>query len=233
MLPCHHAAVCRQWPGRCNFTRPAKGFSIPVCDDRAMGNRGKPTISPWSKLESQGTGGQPTAILMPFRKRRRGRIKWARIVTAAAFLAFLTGLPSLFPPPSSFIDGISTHALPVIPSAGVPARAMPKCSGPIRRNCVVDGDTLWVDGEKVRIANINAPEIKGRCANERRMAVEATDLLRQQVTNKSLRILRSGTDKYGRTLATIAADGRDVDDILVAEGLAERWGGTRIRWCMP
>lgn len=30
--------------------------------------------------------------------------------------------------------------------------------GMIRRNCVVDGDTFWLEEEKVRISNIDAPE---------------------------------------------------------------------------
>ncbi|WP_306623965.1 MULTISPECIES: hypothetical protein [Agrobacterium] len=34
-----------------------------------------------------------------------------------------------------------------------------KCTGGHRTACVVDGDTLWIDGTKVRIADIDAPEI--------------------------------------------------------------------------
>lgn len=33
------------------------------------------------------------------------------------------------------------------------------CDGPVRVNCVVDGDTLWFRGDKIRIADIDAPEI--------------------------------------------------------------------------
>jgi endonuclease YncB( thermonuclease family) len=42
------------------------------------------------------------------------------------------------------------------------------CSQPPRTTCVVDGDTFWLDGEKVRIADINAPETTGAaCPTER------------------------------------------------------------------
>ena len=34
-----------------------------------------------------------------------------------------------------------------------------KCSYDVRKNCVVDGDTLWINGEKVRVADINTREI--------------------------------------------------------------------------
>ncbi|PAP96113.1 thermonuclease family protein [Mesorhizobium wenxiniae] len=38
-------------------------------------------------------------------------------------------------------------------------------------------------------------------------------------------------DRYGRTLATIEVDGRDVGDILIGEGLARPWTGKRRPWC--
>lgn len=40
-------------------------------------------------------------------------------------------------------------------------RRMAICIGPVRRNCVVDGDTVWVDGEKIRLQSMDAPEIEG------------------------------------------------------------------------
>lgn len=32
------------------------------------------------------------------------------------------------------------------------------CTGNVRHSCVVDGDTLWIEGEKIRLADIDAPE---------------------------------------------------------------------------
>lgn len=34
-----------------------------------------------------------------------------------------------------------------------------KCANGHRVGCVIDGDTLWIDGTKVRVADIDAPEI--------------------------------------------------------------------------
>lgn len=52
------------------------------------------------------------------------------------------------------------------------------CLGPIRANCVVDGDTFWFEGAKIRIADIDAPEIsEPRCASER----QAGDFQHRQV----------------------------------------------------
>ena len=44
------------------------------------------------------------------------------------------------------------------------------CDGPVRVNCVVDGDTFWFRGDKIRIADIDAPEIVApRCRDECRV----------------------------------------------------------------
>ena len=42
-----------------------------------------------------------------------------------------------------------------------------QCAGPARVTCVVDGDTFWYRGLKIRIADINAPELSSpSCAHE-------------------------------------------------------------------
>jgi endonuclease YncB( thermonuclease family) len=41
-----------------------------------------------------------------------------------------------------------------------------------------------------------------------------------------------GQDRYGRTLAVVLADGRDVAEVLIGEGLAREYhGGRREGWC--
>ncbi len=110
------------------------------------------------------------------------------------------------------------------------ARRMGPC-GASRRNCVVDGDTIWGDGEKIRIVGIDTPEIKGRCRDERVRAQRAKDRLQRLVDGNRLQIERSGKDKYGRTLARVKAAGRDVGDVLVKENHARRYGGGRLSWC--
>ena len=42
-------------------------------------------------------------------------------------------------------------------------------------NCVVDGDTIWMDGAKIRVADIDAPETHPpRCDREANMGNRAT-----------------------------------------------------------
>ena len=108
------------------------------------------------------------------------------------------------------------------------------CSGPVRTNCVVDGDTIWYAGRKIRIADINTPEIdRASCAAERAMGDKAKYRLHTLLNQGafSLASIDRDQDKYGRDLRIITRGGVSIGDTLVDEGLAEVWGGYRIDWC--
>jgi endonuclease YncB( thermonuclease family) len=95
-----------------------------------------------------------------------------------------------------------------------------------RVNCVVDGDTLWLNGEKIRIAEIDTPEINGRCSAERALALRARGRLVELLRAGPVRFQRVGKDRYGRTLARFGS----VSEQLIREGLAHRWP-SRKDWC--
>ncbi|REF66723.1 thermonuclease family protein [Paracoccus versutus] len=100
---------------------------------------------------------------------------------------------------------------------------------------VWDGDSIRLgttrQSEAVRIFNIDAPEIEGQCAYESGLALQSKFRLAELLKGRRVEILRQGTDRYGRTLAAIRVEGRDVGDILVSEGLARTWAGRREPWC--
>lgn len=102
-------------------------------------------------------------------------------------------------------------------------------------NCVVDGDTIWLDGAKIRIADIDAPETHPpRCGHEADLGGRATNRLQQLLNSGPVTVTISGgrdEDKYGRKLRIIKRDGQSVGDILVSEGLARPWEGHRRPWC--
>ena len=106
------------------------------------------------------------------------------------------------------------------------AAALAVCPPGPRVSCVVDGDTLWWQGEKIRIAEIDAPEINGRCPAERALAVRSRGRLVELLNAGPVRFTRVGTDRYGRTLARF--DG--VSETLIREGLAQPWPRKR-SWC--
>lgn len=101
-------------------------------------------------------------------------------------------------------------------------------------NCVVDGDTFWIGGAKVRVADIDAPETHPpRCAAEADLGERAT-LRLQALLNAgpvTLAPADRDTDRYGRLLRIVERDGRSLGEQLVAEGLARRWTGRRLPWC--
>lgn len=101
-------------------------------------------------------------------------------------------------------------------------------------NCVVDGDTVWIRGEKVRIADIDAPETHPpRCQSEADLGNKATERLAELMNAGpfELRTIDRDTDRYGRKLRVLVREGRSLGDQLVAEGLARSWEGKRRPWC--
>tara|TARA_R110000824_G_scaffold715_3_gene4483 strand:+ start:13738 stop:14208 length:471 start_codon:yes stop_codon:yes gene_type:complete len=139
---------------------------------------------------------------------------------AALFLAiFLSGGPAT-----------TTAAVSIDPNRA----SFRICFGAHRYTCVVDGDTIWFEGRKIRIADINTPEISSPgCASEKQLGEQAKIRL-QALLNEgafSLEGIDRDQDQYGRDLRIITRDGQSLGETLVAEGLAERWQGYRRNWC--
>ena len=98
---------------------------------------------------------------------------------------------------------------------------------------VIDGDTFRYRGEKIRIADIDTPEVRGRCARETELAARATARMRELLAAGPFELERVGRDedRYGRKLRVVTRGGRSLGDQLVAEGLARTWTGRRQPWC--
>jgi endonuclease YncB( thermonuclease family) len=108
------------------------------------------------------------------------------------------------------------------------------CQAGPRTTCVVDGDTFWLDGEKVRIADINAPEThQAQCDYELQLGDAATRRLIGLLNQGpfTLEPWSRPRDRYGRLLMVVVRHGRSVGAELVREGLAEQWTGRRRSWC--
>lgn len=103
------------------------------------------------------------------------------------------------------------------------------CATPI----VHDGDSLRCNGERIRIENIDAPELPDspKCHDRRisyawcdyEKGYAARDALSAFLAKGQVMIERHGTDRYGRTLATVSVNGQDVGAYLVSIGLAKWW----------
>lgn len=109
-----------------------------------------------------------------------------------------------------------------------------RCAGPARIACVIDGDTFWYRGARVRLADINAPELRApRCRFEARLAARATRRLTELLNAGpfTLAPVERAMDRYGRRLFVVTRAGASLGAALAAEGLAERWRGYRRDWC--
>ena len=84
-----------------------------------------------------------------------------------------------------------------------------------------DGDTCTTSrGEKIRLACIDSPELKGVNANPI-PAKKAKDFLNNLIANKQVYIRRITTDKYGRTVAELFKDEINIQKLLVDKNHAK------------
>lgn len=117
---------------------------------------------------------------------------------------------------------------------GLEARPMPICGSGPNENCVVDGEIFWLNGEQIRIANIDAPQLDGRCLSETARAREARATLQQLLDNQPIELHGKGRDPFGRVLAEVHAAGRDVGRNMVRFNVAATWKGREepvSTWC--
>lgn len=89
---------------------------------------------------------------------------------------------------------------------------------------VIDADTWDVDGERVRLFGIDAPETDQTCTDLQGQSwscgVWSTDQAHQRFGGRRAECQRLDQDRYGRTVARCFVDGRDVAREMVADGLA-------------
>lgn len=89
---------------------------------------------------------------------------------------------------------------------------------------VIDGDTIEIDGERIRLHGIDAPESKQQCINAQKSAYGCGQLATQrlkglvngQITNCNV----LDKDRYGRHVAVCFTNSLNINEQLVAEGLA-------------
>ncbi len=134
-------------------------------------------------------------------------------------VAVLTGCESTASKPQARPQRPASTSKPR-PPASLPMPAKPKTAAPVWRVVSVhDGDTLRAIDEgkverKVRLVGIDAPEI-GQA-----FGTKSRDGLTAMVKGKSVEVHADSEDRYGRTLARIEVEGRDVNRQMVVDGLA-------------
>lgn len=116
----------------------------------------------------------------------------------------------------------------------------------IRTECkilrAVDGDTLLVrmicpcclieSQQRVRLGRIDAPELAGR---RRAAAIAARDYLGSLCHGQvgEIAVRKSWPDRYGRVLAEVYVDGRNLSDAMLSAGHAIPWREDEEPRCRP
>jgi len=88
---------------------------------------------------------------------------------------------------------------------------------------VVDGDTIILNGEKIRFIGIDTPELKQTCLQDGQKiycGVNAKILLIKKIGNNPLKCIRAGKDVYKRTLAECFVNNESLSKFLVRNGYA-------------
>jgi endonuclease YncB( thermonuclease family) len=160
---------------------------------------------------------------------RRGppHILWLFAATLALMLAMLAAIHQSRPPAAP---------APSQATAQDTLRAHFALCGPgVHATCAIDGDTIWFEGNKIRLADINAPEVTdARCDYELDLGRKATTRLIGLLNAGPFSLVSPegrDADRYGRELRNVMRGGRSVGMVLVQEGLAEEWTGHRRNWC--
>ncbi len=133
-----------------------------------------------------------------------------------------------------FIAILQTPFLPPVRPIDTEHAAFTYCNQSARINCIVDGDTFWYEGRKIRIADINTPEIsRPQCDYELQNARLAKTRLYEILNSGNFSLISAERDKdfFGRYLRIVKKNGVSIGDTLIAEGLAHRWQGHKKSWC--
>ena len=88
---------------------------------------------------------------------------------------------------------------------------------------IVDGDTIVLNGEKIRFSGIDTPELKQTCMKDEQKVfcgMFAKMLLIKKIGNETPKCISEGKDAYKRTLAECFINGESLSVFLVRSGYA-------------
>ena len=88
---------------------------------------------------------------------------------------------------------------------------------------VIDGDTIYLNGEKIRFSGIDTPELKQTCNKDGKViycGIEAKNLLKNKIGDNKVNCIKNGSDIYKRVLAECFVNDLSLSRYLVREGYA-------------
>ena len=88
---------------------------------------------------------------------------------------------------------------------------------------IIDGDTIHLNGEKIRFTGIDTPELKQTCNKNNEIilcGIQARKLLIEKIGKNKIECIREGKDQYNRTLAECFVNDLSLSTYLVRKGYA-------------
>jgi endonuclease YncB( thermonuclease family) len=160
----------------------------------------------------------------PFRRRQRSGLV---VPVAAVALAALTAL---------WGSGVLGGRQEPRPAQATTSRGLifDLCSAGGVRNCVQSGDSFYLGGKTVRIADIEAPQLYGAACPKEANLGRASALKLQQILNSGeleLTKVSQNLDEYGLLLRSVSVNGKSVGQAMVGARLAREIGDTTRSWC--
>ena len=88
---------------------------------------------------------------------------------------------------------------------------------------ITDGDTIKINGEKIRFSGIDTPELKQTCTKKgvkKLCGITAKKILKNKIADNKIVCIREGKDQYKRTLAECFVNDESLSSYLVRSGYA-------------
>ena len=88
---------------------------------------------------------------------------------------------------------------------------------------IIDGDTIHLNGKKIRFSGIDTPELKQTCKKNDKIihcGIKAKKLLIDKINNQKVNCIEEGKDQYKRTLAECFVNDLSLSSYLVKKGYA-------------
>ena len=155
-------------------------------------------------------------ILFQTRRSRKGRPH--RPPTSTILLIVIIGLVIAVAIAGYLrLASIGPRTTPLVTESG------PAASLLIGTASVIDGDTIRIGHDHIRLFGIDAPEHDQTCSIQGKpweCGTASTQALAQKLAHKTIECQTRGHDQYGRDIAKCRVDGEDVGAWLVAKGWA-------------
>jgi endonuclease YncB( thermonuclease family) len=149
---------------------------------------------------------------------KREREKWR---TAAGVLFFAAGIAAL-----AVAISAATYSRYDAAAVAREAARFRQCYSATGVNCVLDGDTIRVQGQWLDIAGLDAPEIKGAaCGEERDRGIDAAVRLENLLNSGQVGVSAPVRDQYGRVVRKVEVNGKDVARAMISARVARVYDG--------